>query len=214
MSQFMKKTFRSSIISSLSLAFVGLMLVIASKQIIITISYIIGAILISFGVMGMINFIRKLNNDDKNAFDLIYGIFTIILGVLVIKNPTAIASIIPFVFGIFIIITSSIKLLYAFSVKDTGSNLWKSTIVFSILNTIFGLLLIFNPFQGAQVLTQIIGIIIISYSILDIISSFIIRKNVIKIHEAIKGEMPKKAVKIISEAKVVSEKTTKNKKGD
>ena len=43
----------------------------------------------------------------------------------------------------------------------------------------------FNPFTGAVLLTRIVGVIILVYALLDIISSLIIRKNVIKIQKAL-----------------------------
>ena len=66
MNIFMKKVFRSSMITSIFLLILGLLLIIASEATIISISYIIGSILVLLGVIGIINYIRKYNTEDKN----------------------------------------------------------------------------------------------------------------------------------------------------
>ena len=142
-----KKVVRSSIITSVLLAILGILLIIASEETVIAISYIIGGVLVLLGAFGVIDYIRKLKTELKSELDLVYAIVTIILGVLVITHPKAIASVIPFVLGVIIIINSSSKLNYAFQLKNQDNDLWKSTLVVSLLTTICGLILIFNPFS-------------------------------------------------------------------
>ena len=80
--------------------------------------------------------------------------------------------------------------------------------IFSILTMLCGILLIFNPFTGAEFITKIIGILILVYAILDVISTITIRNTVKHIHVAIEEG--------IAEAEVVEEKETptdSNKKG-
>ena len=75
------------------------------------VSYVIGAVLIALGVLAVINFLRS--KSELYHLDIVYGIVTIILGVLVIENPKVIGSIIPFVVGVGILINSGTKLKYA-----------------------------------------------------------------------------------------------------
>lgn len=220
MNLFMKKVFRSSMITSIFLLILGLLLIIASEATIISISYIIGSILVLLGVIGIINYIRKYNTEDKNELDFIYGLVTVVLGLLIISNPKAIASVIPFILGILIIITSATKLNYAFQLKTDENDLWKSTLLLSVLTTILGIILLFNPFAGAVVITKLVGGIILAYAILDIISSITIRRNVRHFQKAIEDVVEEN---VTVEAEVISEheedkkekpkKETKKKKG-
>ncbi len=209
MTVFMKKVVRSSIITSVLLAILGILLIIASEETVIAISYIIGGVLVLLGAFGVIDYIRKLKTELKSELDLVYAIVTIILGVLVITHPKAIASVIPFVLGVIIIINSSSKLNYAFQLKNQDNDLWKSTLVVSLLTTICGLILIFNPFTAATLFTRIVGIIILVYAVLDIISSLTIRKNIIKLHNALEEN-----INTTSEAEVIEEETKEEKKKD
>ena len=134
-------------------------------------------------------FIRSVNNENKEELNLVYGVVTIILGILVITNPEAIASFLPIVIGISIIINSANKLQYALELKSRNNSLWKSTCIVSIISTVFGLLLLFNPFEGAQFIAKIVGTLIVIYSVLDIISTLSIRKNINVINKAIEENL-------------------------
>ena len=81
--------------------------------------------------------------------------------------------------------------------------MWKTTLAISILTTICGVMLIFNPFKGAVIVTKIIGILISVYSTLDITSSIVIKKHNISIYEEIETK--------IIEADVVEDKQEEKK---
>ena len=76
---------KSTIITSLFLLALGLLLIFNSSATIMMVSYVIGAVLIALGVLAIINFLRSKN--DTYHLDIVYGIVTIILGILVIQNP-------------------------------------------------------------------------------------------------------------------------------
>lgn len=178
MEKLMKKFFRSSLLTSLFLIALGLLLIFQTDAVIYSISYIIGGILIALGVLAIIKFIQGTNNEQKRELDIVYGIVTVILGIIVIKNPEAIASIIPIILGISIIISSATKLQYAFELKANGNNLWKTTMILSIISTLCGIILLFNPFKALTSFTQVVGIFIVIYAVLDMVSTFTIKRNV------------------------------------
>ena len=185
MDNLMSRFFKSSFFSSIFLVILGVLLIFESEATIISISYILGAIVIVLGVMEILKYIKEMNSENKNILDLAYGIICIVFGIVVILHPHAIASIIPFVVGIIIILNSATKLQYSMDLKKNQNELWKSTMIIAILTTICGILIIFNPFSGAVLITRIIGIIIVIYSVLDIISSLTIKNSIQKIHAAI-----------------------------
>ena len=203
----MKRFFRSSILTSLVLVILGILLVTFSDETIIAISYFIGGVLVLIGVVGIIDYIRKVKTGYKGELDLIYSIVTIILGVLIITNPKGIATIINYVLGVIIIINSASKFNYSLQLKGTSNNLWKTTMIVSILTAICGILLIFNPFKSASAIVTIIGTIIIVYGVLDIISTIFIKRN----YDSLTKPDKKKA----KDATIVKEEDTKKElKGD
>ena len=212
METLMKKFFRSSLISSIILMIIGVLLILQSEITIITISYLIGTLLIAMGAIAIIKFIKNINNVAREELDIFYGVVTIILGVIVVYNPEAIASIIPIIIGIGIIINSATKLQYALELRESLNNQWKTTVVISIISAVCGVILICNPFKGAVEIMQIIGGFIVAYSILDIVSTITIKKNVAAIHNAIDGNI--NDAEVVDEENVETNQTEESKKTD
>lgn len=206
MENLVTKILKSSIWSSIALAILGVLLFLYSELTIVSISYLIGGVLIGIGVISLLKFISG-NKEKKNEMDIVYGIITIVLGIIVITNPKAIASIIPFILGIIMVISSSTKILYSFDLKKSNSNLWISTLIVAILTLVCGVLLIFNPFAGADFFVKAIGIILFIYAVLDIVSG-------IRIYKIVKGSSKdkKKIEDKIVEADVVEDNTSTDRK--
>ena len=203
MEKVMKKFFRSSLITAILLIALGILLICQSEATIITIAYVLGGVIIALGVLAAIKFFQNIK-EHKGELDLVYGIISVILGIIVIKNPEAIASIMPMVLGVCIIVSSSSKLQYAFELKANNNNLWKTTMFISIISTVCGLVLLFNPFKAITYFTKIVGVFIIIYAILDLISTYTIRRNVKLFQKSIEEG--------ITEAIVVQEETIVKKK--
>ena len=204
MKTLMNKIFKSSILGALALVVLGILLIFESEATIVTISYVIGGILVAIGVLALLKFYKEVKENDDTGMDLVYGIISIILGIVVISNPKAVASIIPIIMGLLIILNSGTKLQYSIELKKNNNNLWKSTMILSLISTLCGVLLIFNPFKGAAFLTRLIGFLILLYAILDTISTMAIKNTVKKIKTAINDG--------IEDAKILEVKEKKTKK--
>lgn len=213
MKDIINKIFKSSILGALSLVVLGILLIFESEATIVTISYVIGGILVAIGVLALLKFYKEVKDNDDNdtGMDLVYGIISIVLGIVVISNPKAVASIIPIVMGLIIILNSGTKLQYSIELKRNNNNLWKSTMILSLISTLCGVLLIFNPFKGAAFLTRLIGFLILLYAVLDIISTITIKSTVKKIKTAINEGIEEAKVIEVKE-KQLEDKKEKNKK--
>ena len=134
MESLMKKFFKSSLFISTILIILGFLLVFKSDTTIMMISYIIGGVLVAIGILALIRYIRAGESPlERNELDIVYGIVTVIFGIIIIKSYQAVASIIPAVLGVAIIINSAGKLNYAFQLKDDENRMWKTTMVVAII---------------------------------------------------------------------------------
>lgn len=211
MNSIRQKIITSSLISSIGLAILGGLLIFKSEFAILSISYTIGAILVAVGVLALLEFIKNLNQGNKNELDIVYGIVTVIMGIIVISNPEAVASIIPFIVGIIVIISSTMKLQYGMELRKKNNNLWKSTMIISIIMLLCGVMLVFNPFKGAEIFTKTVGIFIFVYALLDIISTLTIRNTVKQIHTEIEEHIAEAEVIKEEESKETTKKESKKK---
>lgn len=199
---FLKRKFnqmiRSSLITSIVLVVVGILLIVKPEEILSLISIIIGVGLVVMGIFGVVNFIKDIQDNNPMSLDLIYGALCLIVGSVLITNTKIVGSILPIVLGIWMVINSIIKAQYATILKEDNNREWQLTLIISILTLVCGILFIFNPFKGAAVLTQIIGTILVIYSVMDIINIIILKKNIHDFKKDVKKDI-KKTKKAIEE---------------
>ncbi len=207
-----KKTMWPSLISSAVILVLGLLLFFKSSVTLMGISYIFGGLIIAIGVLAIIRFISNDHSDISNQLNIIYGIICIISGIFFIEKPEIIGSIIPVVMGIGIIISSSLKIQQSFNLKSLNSSYFFWSFVTALLSLICGVVLLFNPFKGAVIITKVIGIFLAIYAILDICNTIVLKKSGVSISiSTVDSENTKSKHKKTKDAKVIKEVT---KKGD
>ena len=176
-----KKTIWPSLISSGVILVLGLLLFFKSSVTLMGISYIFGGLIIAIGVLAIVRFISNNHSDISNQLNIIYGIICIISGIFFIEKPEIIGSIIPVVMGIGIIISSSLKIQQSFNLKSLNSSYFFWSFVIALLSLICGVILLFNPFKGAVIITKVIGIFLVMYAILDICNTIVLKKSGVSI---------------------------------
>ena len=83
--------------------------------------------------------------------------------------------------GIGIIISSSLKIQQSFNLKSLNSSYFFWSFVTALLSLICGVVLLFNPFKGAVIITKVIGIFLVMYAILDICNTIVLKKSGVSI---------------------------------
>ena len=198
-----KRIMMPSVISSCLLLLLGLFLFFKSGATLMAISYFIGAILMAIGIIAIVRFIRNSNRDVFNQLNIVYGVISIIAGIFLITMPEAIGSAIPIIVGIIIIISSSMKIQQALILKNLDNRYFLASLITALICLVCGVIILFNPFKSAVVVTKIIGLFIAIYAILDLVNTLILRKSnsiSVEISTDVKGKRRK-----TKEAKVIKE---------
>lgn len=169
----------TSIIFSIIFILIGTFLLARPEDAIHLVSYALGIILIVWGVISVITFFTDKESQNYLDFGFIVGVFVLIFGIIILVKPDTIASIIPLLLGIWMLINGVTKLSYSLTLNNNKSAL--SSIIISLIIVLLGILLIINPFQGAKKIVQILGISILVYSILDLIECFSIKRVMKKV---------------------------------
>ena len=209
-----KKTIWPSLISSGVIIVLGLLLFFKSSVTLMGISYIFGGLIIAIGVLAIVRFISNNHSDISNQLNIVYGIICIISGIFFIEKPEIIGSIIPVVMGIGIIISSSLKIQQSFNLKSLNSSYFFWSFVTALLSLICGVVLLFNPFKGAVIITKVIGIFLVMYAILDICNTIVLKKSGVSISISTVNDKDTKSKsnhRKAKDAKIIKEVT---KKGD
>lgn len=150
--------------SSIVLLILGILLLLVPGGIVTTVIRLFGVIILIIGITSVLNEIKI----KKQSTDFVNGILISILGLIFISSPQTIASIIPFILGVWIVIKSAFKLQFSYSLKRTSNNI--KPLVICIIELMLGLVLMFNPFKGAEALIRIIGGFMIVYGLLDVLN--------------------------------------------
>lgn len=163
-----------SIIMAVLFMIVGVILLIWPKSSLDTISYIIGTFLLIYGIY---NFIDSFTINPIFCFiQMTSSVLSVVLGIIIFLNPNLFENLIPILLGIFFIINGSFKTRLSFIIKDISNN-WILPLITSILMVLCGFLLIVNPKVSAIMITTMIGIILIIYSISDIIDMLVFKSR-------------------------------------
>jgi len=173
--------FNASILTSVVILVIGIFLFIQPGTVIRMISIVLGILFLIPGITSLVDYFK-----EKNNASLIVGVITILISLILIIKTDLVASILPFILGIYFVINGISRVQYAIELKKEGFNSFSTSLVFSILIIICGVLFIIDPFEGAMTLTQIIGIFMIVYSILDISNTVVIKKGIKTVEKSMK----------------------------
>lgn len=158
----------------------GLLMVIFPGTVNDIINYIIGGLLMLFGIDYIVRYLSNNKVTTYSKYSLTVGIVPIICGVFLICNPEVLVSIIPFVAGMIILMDAFEKLKHAIDLKKMKYDEWWVDLVVSILFIVFGIVVIMNPFDAAKLLIRILGIFFLIDCFIDVWTNFSYEKIKIK----------------------------------
>ena len=101
-------------------------------------------------------------------YDLIYGVISLILGILVFTKPLDSSYIFVIGLAIWLIITSIRKLMVCRLLYKYKDDSFVYVLTISILTLLLGILAIFNPFKASIAFTTLCGLCLIFYGAMNI----------------------------------------------
>ena len=171
MEKFLKKSSWTDIIISIIFILFGIMLISRPDTIMSVISILLGLICIVMGVLKGIDYFASGKTDN---YSLAIAIVAIIVGVIVMFCSGIIFSLFRIIIAIWIIYSGIMDLQTTIIWKDYKSRLWLLTLILSIIMILGGIYILVN--NGAML--QIIGTIIVTYGIIDIIENAVFIKKI------------------------------------
>lgn len=167
------------IIVSALMILLGLLFVILPDITLNTVCYIIGALLIVFGITKLICYFAKDIYRLAFQFDLALGIAAIVLGALIMLK--SVKLLIPISIGIFMLFDGAFKLQTTIDAKRFGIKYWWLILTLAILTCACGFLLIFNPFDGIRIIAIMLGISLVVDGIQNLcVAAYTVKTNIIQ----------------------------------
>ena len=155
----------------------GIVLAIFPTTAVKTLGYMLGGTMMFVGAVKILLYIKESNQENYYTNDLMIGIIAVIVGLFVVFKIKILLSIIPFLFGLLVLISGSMKLQNVINLKKAGYKNWMAMLIMALLGIVLGIILIINPFSGVELLFRIVGICFIYSGVTDIFILVVISKN-------------------------------------
>ena len=186
----LNRLYNVSLFTSVVVLAVGVFLFINPSAVIDIIAVIIGILFLIPGVTSLIDYFK-----EKNEASLITGIITILVAIVIMAYRKLIASILPFIFGIFFVVNGINRLQYALEVRKEYGVKDSKPILMAILILLCGVIFIIYPLTVAETAFQIMGLFLCIYALLDIANHVMVRKSINEVKKEMKNAVIEAEVK-------------------
>lgn len=156
----------SLILTSILSFVLGIVLLVATEEILVTVNYILVCIFLIIGVVQVISFF--VSGDYKNNIynSLILGVVFIWLSLFIFVYYTMIIIILPIIFSLYSFIMGVILLIRYFALKDNVTIKKNRYLILSGISFVVGLFLIFRPILSVYTYFKITGVYVIFVAML------------------------------------------------
>ena len=166
--ELLKKIRMYTLLVSLLYVIMGIIMLLNPGFVLDAVNYIVGILILLYGVIYIIRFLGKNAFNTLSKFSLLAGLLCITFGVYILLNPTLLSSIIPFAAGMLLLVDGLGKFKDSMAFKKANYNRWWLGLVISILFIGFGIYMILNAFNVSKLIVRIIGAVLIADAISDL----------------------------------------------
>ncbi len=167
-------SFSSNLVSTIISLIIGVILFTRPDLVTIMISYVLGGILIAYGLVKLFYFFYQKGKIPETPYNsCISGTALIIIGLVCIFLSGVIEHIVRFIIGGFILFSGINRLIKAGDLKNQNEHKFISVIIVSIILIVGGLYVIFV----SNLVFSSLGLVLIIYSVLEIINYILLAGN-------------------------------------
>ena len=133
------------IVAGILLVVCAFFFLVAPGLTLVTITAIAGAAFLVSGVFDIINYVRFHKVMNLSGWAIAYAVLDIVIGLMFLIHPLALAGVIPWMIGAFFIIFGVFEIVGSFTVKKTGVPLWGWMLFSGIVSVLCGLTFFIAP---------------------------------------------------------------------
>ena len=140
---------KAGVLPSLAFLVLGVLLLVMPQTSLLWICYAFGAVVLVTGIVCLIQYARVRGSGFAAPFLLVGGVITAALGLFTLAQPQTVASFLPVVFGLFILVEGCSRIGAALDLARRKADKW------------WVLLLLFDPFEAAVSAVMLCGVLLI-----------------------------------------------------
>ena len=182
MLEILKRELNISIVTSIVYVILGIIIISNPEATLSIVGTVIAVLAILYGII--VSIINIANIKEENT--LVIGILLIVMGIALIIYPNSLSVLISLGIGIWFITSSVTRIKYSVILKDVPEVNWVVLLVGAIITLIIGITFVFAPLASAVALTTFSGVMMIIYSVIDIVEIILIKKNMKEIEVVFK----------------------------
>lgn len=180
----MKKFGNGLSVGALITAVLGLILLIFPTLTNKVLVYGIGIVLIGYGAYRIVRYLRHNAADVLIEHDLAYGLISAVTGIFMLTYSNVVISILPFLFGLYLIFGGVESIQAAVDVHRFGGARWAAHLILGLAFIIVGVVALRDPFDTAAALTRFIGAFMLAEGIYMCFAGIMVEK----LRRAFRGE--------------------------
>lgn len=163
--------------SIISLA-LGIVMVIFPEKTLSIICYAIAAAILIYGIVDIISYFTAKSYNGAFSLTLLKGVVAAVIGIIIFINPKYLATFIPIVLGILLIIDGITSIQKSVFLKNNNIYFWHVSMVESIITFAFGIFVLINPLSVERAIIICLGIAFIWYGISSIWNYLYVQKKI------------------------------------
>lgn len=160
----MKKTLNSVlgvVLSSILFLLLGAVLLIWPDIAGKAVCYALGVMILIFAITRIVSFFTDRQVYFIFNLNLVVGLVAAAVSIFMLLRPEMVLAALPFIIGLFLVVSSVLDFQKVFILNQYGNPHWKSSLVFAILKTLFGAVMLVIPLFFTETFIQLIGIALI-----------------------------------------------------
>ncbi len=173
----------SSYAVSIIYIIVGLIMLLNPDFVSSAVSYVIGALMIIYGIIYSISLYQKREIEIYGKFDLLAGIMCISFGLFLIFNPNILNALLPFCTGIILLMDAIRFIISGFKLRKYGFRTWGINFVVGFIFLGFSIFIIAKSQEISLLILRFIGAALVIDAILDFITEICYRRAEKKVPE-------------------------------
>ena len=156
------------IIMSVVFCVVGILFIAMPARSAVGIGQALGVAMMLFGAVKLVGYFSRDLFRLAFQYDLQFGILLIALGLIVLLRTSHVIDFICIAMGVAILADGLFKVQIGIDAKRFGIRTWWLTMALAVLTGTMGLILVFRPWESAQVLTALLGVSLLAEGILNL----------------------------------------------
>lgn len=172
----LKKFRASSYAVSIVYIIAGLIMLLNPGFISDAVNYVIGVLIIIYGIIYSISLYQKRDIEIYGKFDFVAGIMCISFGLFLIVYPDILVALIPFCTGIIILMDATRFIINSFKLKKLGFGSWIINLIVGVVFLAFSIFIIIKAKDISLLLLRFIGAFLIVDAVLDFFTEIRFRK--------------------------------------